>query len=108
EPREPVEPELERLEQRLLLGPKRPGRLQGLRLGEVLLLLLSEAVELLLEVRLFQPRGRQEIVQLPPSLLRALPDRRHRLHVLAIGAALRSALTALHPEDEQNHDQDRE
>ena len=64
--------------------------------------------ELLLQLGRLDPRRRQHVAELAADPLGVARDGRHVGHVAAVGVALRVLLAALHPEQQQDDDQDRE
>src|SRR5919197_317839 len=108
EPRDAARPELERLDQVLVLDAERTRWVDRLRPDGELRLLLREPVQLRLEVGLLDPRRRQRVVQLAPHPGRAGGDRPHVAHVVRVLAVLDRAAAALDDEDEDDDEEDRE
>ena len=75
---QPADPELQRLDHLLVRVAQVPGRVERLRVRDVLLLLLREPAQLLLELRLLDARRDEHVVQRPARLRRGLRDRTRR------------------------------
>ncbi|TMK61588.1 MAG: serine/threonine protein kinase, partial [Actinobacteria bacterium] len=108
EARDPARPQLQRLDEMLVLDAQRPRRVDLLGLVGVLRLLLREPVQLGLEVRLLDPGRRERVVQLPADAGRSGRDRPDGVHVGRVRVVLARAAAALDHEDEDHDEEDRE
>ena len=107
QPAQAVDTELHRLDEALLLLPKRPRRVERARVGHDLRLLLPEPFELRPEVCELDPRRRQEVVEVLADLGRLGGGAADRLHVVLVLRLLLVATAVVDRQDEHGRKQDR-
>ena len=87
---------------------ERPGRVDVARALDVELLLLEQAAELRLELRLREARRREQRREVGADLRGVLADGVDLAHVVAVGDLLLLGRAALHPHGEEDDHEDRE
>ena len=97
----------ERLDGVVVAGRSGPGTSRALGALRVLLLTLDQAPQLGLELRLLEPRRRQELAEVGTDLGRVRPDRPELGHRIRVVVPLLVAGAPLAPDDEEHHDEDR-